>query len=96
MNKGRKFFNGKRLTDVWFFNRVSGKKQVHQNQKPVELLERCILKHSNENDIVFDGFMGSGSTAVACLKTNRSFIGVEIDEYNFNIAKQRVKENKYE
>ena len=62
VNKGRKKFNGKRLTDVWHFDRVSGKKQLHQNQKPVELLEQCIKKHSNENDVVFDGFAGSGST----------------------------------
>lgn len=91
VNKGRKCFNGKRLTDVWFFDRVAGKKQVHQNQKPVDLLEQCILKHSNENDIVFDGFMGSGSTGVACLNTNRSFIGVELNENYFNIAKERIE-----
>lgn len=62
LNKGRKEFNGKRISDVWTFSRVSGKMAVHQNQKPVELLVQCILKHSNEGDIIFDGFMGSGST----------------------------------
>ena len=90
VNKGRKKFNGKRITDVWNFDRVAGKKQLHQNQKPVELLEQCILKHSNEDDIVFDGFMGVGSVGVACKNTNRRFVGVELEERYFNIAKERI------
>ena len=90
VNKGRCLFNGKRITDVWKFDRISGNKQVHQNQKPVELLEQCILKHSKENDAVFDGFMGSGSTGVACKKLNRNFIGIEIDEKYFKIAEERI------
>ena len=93
VNKGRKLFNGKRITDVWEFDKVSGKKQLHQNQKPIDLLEQCILKHSNENEIVFDGFMGSGSTGVACVNTNRKFIGVELDEKYFDIAKKRIEES---
>lgn len=94
VNKGRKKINGKRLTDVWNFNRVSGKKQLHQNQKPIELLEQCMLKHSEENDVIFDGFMGSGSTGVACINTNRQFIGIELDEKYFNIAKKRINKAK--
>lgn len=91
VNKGRCLFNGKRITDVWYFDRVSGNKQVHQNQKPVDLLEQCILKHSNENDVVLDPFMGSGSTGIACLNTNRKFIGFELDEKYFEIAKNRLE-----
>lgn len=94
VNKGRCLFNGKRLTDVWNYNRVSGNKQVHQNQKPIDLLERCILKHSKDNDVVFDGFMGSGSTGVACINTNRNFIGIELDESYFNIAKERIEKEE--
>ena len=94
VNKGRKCFNGKRITDVWMFDRISGKKQLHQNQKPVDLLKQCILKHSDENDIIFDGFMGSGSTGVACIETNRKFIGVELDKKYFEIAKERIEEVK--
>ena len=90
VNKGRCPFNGKRLTDVWCFDRVAGKSQVHQNQKPVDLLERMILCHSNEGDLVFDGFMGSGSTGVACVNTKRNFIGVELDKDYFEIAKKRI------
>ena len=94
VNKGRKYFNGKRITDVWMFDRISGKKQLHQNQKPVDLLKQCILKHSDENDIIFDGFMGSGSTGVACIETNRKFIGVELDKKYFEIAKERIEKLK--
>jgi len=89
-NKGRKKFNGKRITDVWNFDRVSGNKQVHQNQKPVELLMQCIEKHSDKNDVIFDGFMGSGTTGVACGNLNRKFIGIELDENYFEIAKNRI------
>ena len=92
VNKGRCLFNGKRITDVWNFDRVSGNKQVHQNQKPLDLLEQCILKHSKENDVVFDGFMGSGSTGIACKHTNRRFIGIELDDKYFEIAKKRIEE----
>ena len=91
VNKGRKCFNGKRITDVWNFNRVVGKQQFHQNQKPIDLLEQCIKKHSNEGDVVFDGFMGSGSTGVACVNTNRNFIGIELDKSYFEIAKKRIE-----
>ena len=94
VNKGRKCFNGKRITDIWMFDKISGKKQLHQNQKPVDLLKQCILKHSDENDIIFDGFMGSGSTGVACIETNRKFIGVELDKKYFEIAKERIENLK--
>ena len=94
-NKGRASFNGKRITDVWNFDRVCGKEQVHQNQKPVDLLEQCIVKHSAEGDVILDPFMGSGSTGVACKYTNRSFIGIELDENYFNIAKERINNYEY-
>ncbi|VMF54934.1 adenine-specific methyltransferase [Streptococcus pneumoniae] len=90
-NKGRKKFNGERLTDVWDFKRVSSDKLLHQNQKPIELIKRCIVKHSDVGDIVFDGFMGSGTTALAALETDRHFIGAEIDGYYFGIAEERIK-----
>ena len=52
-----------------------------------------ILKHSKDNDIVFDGFMGSGTTPVACIETNRHYIGFEIDKNYFDIAKNRIDNN---
>lgn len=89
-NKGRAEINGKRLTDVWEFNRVAGPALVHQNQKPVDLLEQCLIKSSKEGDIVLDGFMGSGSTAIACLKNKRNFIGFELDKDYYKISLDRI------
>lgn len=88
--KGRHILNGKRDTDVLNYKRVAGKKQLHQNQKPVEMLEYLIKKSSEENDVVLDCFMGSGSTGVACLNTNRNFIGIELDEGYYKIAEDRI------
>ena len=67
-------------------------KQGHITPKPVDLLEYLIKTSSNEEDVVLDCFMGSGSTGVACLNTNRKFIGIELDENYFNIAKQRIED----
>ena len=91
VNKGQRKFNGERLTDIWEFPKVSSDGQLHQNQKPIELIKRCIDKHSNVGDVVFDGFMGSGTTAAAALDTNRNYIGFELDEYYFNVAEKRIK-----
>lgn len=64
----------------------------HPTQKPVLLLEDLIKTYSNEHDTVLDFTMGSGSTGVACVNTNRKFIGIELDETYFNIAKERIGE----
>ena len=62
----------------------------HPTQKPVLLLEDLIKTFSNEGDLVVDLTMGSGSTGVACLNTNRNFIGIELDDKYFEIAKERI------
>ena len=90
LNKGRALIRGKRLTDVWTFDRVAGKAQVHQNQKPVELIVQCIEKHSDPGAIVLDPFMGSGTAAVACIRTGRNYIGFELDENYHAICQQRI------
>ena len=90
--KGRHILNGARDTDTLYYNRVVGNMQLHQNQKPVDLCKYLINKSSNENDTVLDCFMGSGSTGVACLQTNRNFIGIELDNDYFKIAEKRIKE----
>ena len=64
---------------------------IHPTQKPVELLEWLIKTYTNENELVLDNCMGSGSTGVAALNLNRSFIGIELDETYFNIAKDRIE-----
>ena len=64
--------------------------KIHEAEKPIELLKEFIKLSSNENDTILDCFMGSGSTGVACVNTNRNFIGIELDENYFNIAKERI------
>lgn len=71
---------------------VSGTEKVHPTQKPVKLMEELLLIHSNNNDVIFDPFMGSGSTGVACVNTNRKFIGIELDDTYFEIAKSRIEQ----
>ena len=73
------------------FNRQRG---YHPTQKPVNLLEYLIKTYTNEGETVLDFTMGSGSCGVACINTNRDFIGIELDENYFNIAKKRIEEAK--
>ena len=73
------------------FNR-NGK--LHPTQKPTSLLEYLINTYSNEYDVVLDNCMGSGSTGVACINTNRKFIGIELDEKYFMIAEERIAEQE--
>lgn len=72
------------------------RKKLHPTEKPVELIEILISNSSQCNDVVLDPFMGSGSTGVAAINTNRNFIGIELDENYFKIAEKRIKENDYE
>ena len=71
------------------FNRDRG---YHPTQKPVALLEYLIKTYTNEGDTVLDNCMGSGSTGVACINTNRNFIGYELNEKYFEIAEKRINE----
>jgi site-specific DNA-methyltransferase (adenine-specific) len=64
---------------------------IHPTQKPVELLKHLINLCSQKNELVFDGFSGSGSCAVACIKTNRRFIGCELDNQYFDLACKRIE-----
>lgn len=66
--------------------------KVHPTQKPIELIEKAILDTTEPGAVVLDTFMGSGTTAVACVRTGRSFIGFELDERYHEIAQQRVAE----
>lgn len=82
------------LSDVWTdipaLPHNSKEKTAHPTQKPVKLIERIVEMSTNEGDVVLDGCMGSGTTAVACLNKGRDFIGFEIDKVYFDIAKERV------
>ena len=67
-----------------------GFKRYHPTQKNLEMVKYLIRIHSNKNDLVFDPFLGGGTTGVAALQENRSFIGIEIDENYFKISKDRI------
>ena len=64
----------------------------HPTQKPIALLEDLIKTYTNNSDIILDFTMGSGSTGVACMNTNRKFIGIELDDKYFDIAKNRIED----
>lgn len=78
-------------TTIWEF--ASEGKTIHPTQKPISLMEEIVKTFSNEEDLVLDCCMGSGSTGVACMNTNRKFIGIELDENYFNISINRIFEN---
>lgn len=69
------------------------KSRLHPTQKPVDLLEYLIKTYTQSGEVVLDNTMGSGSTGVACLNTNRDFIGIELDKHYFEIAKSRIYNN---
>ena len=71
-------------------NRETG---LHPTQKPVALFEYLIKTYTNEGETVLDNCMGSGTTGVACINTNRNFIGIELDPEYFKIAEKRINEN---
>lgn len=90
-SKHRACTDGSRYpTSVLFFN--NSREGFHPTQKPVALCEYLIKTYTNENMVVLDNCMGSGTTGVACVKTKRKFIGIEKEEKYFNIAKQRIEE----
>ena len=66
--------------------------KTHPTEKPVELMKILIENSSNKDDIVLDCFMGTGSTGIACIETNRKFLGIEIDKKYYDIAMERIKE----
>lgn len=72
-------------------SREHNTKTVHPTQKPVQLLEYLIKTYTNEGEVVLDNCMGSGSTGVACINTNRRFIGIEKDAKYFDIAQKRIE-----
>ena len=89
-NNTEKIINKKYPQNILVYSNASQKNKLHPTQKPVELLEYLIRTYTNENDLVLDNCMGSGSTGVACKNLNRNFIGIELDEKYFNIAKERI------
>jgi len=92
----RRHFSPKQdYTDVWTTNITqSSEEQFHPTQKPVSIVQRMVEASTKEGDVVFDPFMGSGTTGVAALGLSRKFIGIELDEKYFKIAEKRIMETK--
>lgn len=93
--KGVKVYGSFDTKRTWYatpLNQSDKKKYGHPTVKPLSILENLVMNSSQEGKVVLDCFMGSGSTGVACLNTNRNFIGIELDEGYFNIAQNRLEE----
>lgn len=92
--KPKATFNEHCKKALWKF--PVGSSKIHPTQKPLNLMEHLIKASTNEGDTVLDFTMGSGSTGVAAVNTNRHFIGIELDEGYFEIAKQRIEQAEIE
>jgi site-specific DNA-methyltransferase (adenine-specific) len=94
-SKKQKVYDKKHPTTLGVLNfSVRKGRGDHPTQKPVALFEYLIKTYTNEGDTVLDNVMGSGTTGVACQKTDRKFLGIEQDEEYFEVAKQRIEEAK--
>ena len=90
-NTGSKWRGGTTERKVWYMKR-NASNDFHPTEKPVDIIQRMILNSSDENDLILDPFLGSGTTAVACKKLNRRFIGIEISPDYCKIAEDRLKQ----
>ncbi len=88
----KKTYEEKQPTTLIQFDKIR-RGSLHPTQKPVPLLEYLIKTYTLEGELVLDNCMGSGSTGVACINTNRNFIGIEKDDKYFEIAKKRIEEH---
>ena len=97
LHNAKSEYDGKVYTDknpesiVFFDTRAEGQVKNHPTQKPVALMEYLVKTYTNEGETVLDFTMGSGTTGVACVNTSRKFIGIELDEGYFKIAKERIE-----
>jgi site-specific DNA-methyltransferase (adenine-specific) len=76
------------------YSSIITKEQLHQTQKPIDLCEYLIKTYTNECETVLDNCIGSGTTAIACINTNRNYIGFELDKTYFDIANERIEKHK--
>lgn len=92
--KGNKQINNCSTSDILHFNNIKDKdengKVIHETQKPKDLMKVLIENSSNKNEIVFDPFMGSGSTIFASIELNRDFLGIELDEKYFKYVNNKI------
>ena len=90
----RKGSTEKYPTSILQFTKPHPSVAKHRTEKSIDLLKWLINTYTNEHDVILDNCMGSGSTGVACRETNRTFVGIEINEKYFNVAKERIGENE--
>jgi site-specific DNA-methyltransferase (adenine-specific) len=90
LEKGKAKYNLKSMSNVWKMKHVHHDENSHPHQKEYDIIRKIILHSSNENDLIFDGFMGSFSTAIACYKENRNFIGTELDEKYYKLGQTKL------
>ena len=89
--RGRKVFNAHCKNTVFTYS--NGSRKIHPTQKNVDLFKELIADNSNEGEIVFDPFMGSGTTAIAAIDTGRDYIGFELDEEYYKLSEQRISDH---
>ena len=92
LQSGEDFIADKSYPENIVYFKTEHKNRLHPCQKPIKLLEWLINTYTNENEVVLDNCMGSGSTGIACINTNRRFVGIEKDDNYFEIAKRRIEE----
>lgn len=90
-DKAKEINGGKQMRNLWDMP-AQRHKTIHPTEKPETLLERIILIGSKKGDVILDPFMGSGTTGVVCKRLKRKFIGIEIDEKYYKIAKERMEQ----
>jgi len=90
IKKSKPTFNGSYDNAIYKFPIQGGKERFHPTQKNTKLFEELIKKHSNEGDVVLDPFLGSGTTAIAAINTDRNFLGCEMEQEYFEKAKSRI------
>lgn len=91
-HKGRSILREKRIPDVIDCAKISSAKMTHPTEKPKDILRIFIRNSSDAESVVFDGFAGTASTALACIEENRNFIAVELDAEYVEIANKRIAE----
>jgi site-specific DNA-methyltransferase (adenine-specific) len=90
LEKGKAKYNLNDFSNVWRMKHVQHSDSSHPHQKEYDVIRKIILHSSQEGDLVFDGFMGSFSTAIACYKESRKFIGAELDAKWFELGQRKL------
>ena len=88
--KGKHILNGGRMSNVWRIKKC--RQDFHETQKPVEIIDTILEKSTKENDVIFDPYSGSATTAISAIKNNRQFIGCEYNKECYDIAVKRIQD----